>query len=263
MQSNITNLQRLSGQKFLLFSLIGIGLIVIGANIVGQEFSILVGNYLYIPITGAFAILAISTSIKFGLTGKHGKAWLLFSIFASSWLIAEMTWLYLEIVLEIDPYPSIADFFWFLGYPFLFFFSIFYLYPVKSAISKKILLSSIGVSLALLIPMLYVTSTLEDSSAEFIEIALAAGYPIADAIVLVPALIGVGLFFKGKVNFLWTLILLGILSQVVADTLFFITELNETYFTGHPMETVFFWSYILFSFGLYNHLKIFRKNSEN
>lgn len=263
MQSNITNLEKISNQKFLLFSLIGIALIVIGANVAGQEFSILLGNYLYIPITGSFAALAVLTSIRFGLKGKHGKAWILFSIFAVSWLIAELTWFTLEIVLGIDPYPSIADFFWFLGYPFLFFFSLFYLHPVKTAISQKILYSAIGISLILLIPMLYVTLTLEDSSTPFIEVALAAGYPIADAIVLVPAIIGVALFFKGKVNFLWTLMLLGILSQVVADTLFFVTELNETYFTGHPIEITFFWSYILFSFGLYNHLKIFRKNTEN
>ena len=106
-------MERIGSQKFLILSLVASGLIIIGANAFGQEIAILAGNYLYIPITGIFVVLSIMISLRYRTKGVHGKAWFLFAIFACSWFIAEMTWLVLEEVLEIDPYPSIGDVFFF------------------------------------------------------------------------------------------------------------------------------------------------------
>src|SRR4029077_10227653 len=93
-------------------------------------------------------------------------------------------------------------------------------------------------------------------------IILGASYPIADAIVLVPAIIGVILFFGGKVNFLWSLMLVGIVVEVIADTGFQYFSLDNSYYTGHPVDVLFLWSYILFSFGLFDHIKIFKKSHD-
>jgi len=54
------------------------------------------------------------------------------------------------------------------------------------------------------------------------------------------------------------LISVGILSVALADIGFFVTQYNYTYYTGHPIEIFFYWSYIFYIFGAYTHLKIFR-----
>lgn len=87
---------------------------------------------------------------------------------------------------------------------------------------------------------------------------MGAFYSIADAIVLVPALLGVSLFFGGKVNFLWSLMLIGIIVEAIADTGFQYFSLDNSYYTGHPVDILFLWSYIMLSFGVYDHIKVFK-----
>ncbi|HSD04461.1 MAG TPA: hypothetical protein VLB45_01750, partial [Nitrosopumilaceae archaeon] len=147
-------------------------------------------------------------------------------------------------------------------YPLLIIFSILYIYPLRKAISKKLVISTLTISIALLVPTFYTVYNANSEANEF-EVALAASYPILDAIVLCPALIGVTLFFKGEVNFLWSLVCIGIVLNVVGDTGFLILSIDESYYTGHPIDMLYLWAYTLFSFGVYSHIKIFKSHKKD
>ena len=95
------------------------------------------------------------------------------------------------------------------------------------------------------------------------NVAVATIYPVFDAIIIVPALVGVSLFFKGKVNLMWTLFCFGIALLFAADTAFLFAQNDDTYYTGNPMEVLFSWNYILLSFGVYYHLALFQKQKTN
>ena len=254
-----TNLEKLQTKKFLFFSLLAIGFIMLIANLVGHEVTTITTDLLYVPVPGALVVLSIIISTRFRVKGDHGKAWILFIGLAASWFTAEQIWLVYELVYHLDPFPSMADFFYLAGYPFLLSFSIYYLKPLKDAISKKMLVCAVVASLTLLIPSLYVAY---DTNSEIsdLERSLALSYPVADAIVLIPALIGVILFFKGEVNFLWSLVCVAIVLNVVADTGFLYTSMNGSYYTGHPIDMLYLWAYVLFSFGIYSHIQIFKKH---
>ena len=88
-------------------------------------------------------------------------------------------------------------------------------------------------------------------------------YPIFDTMVIIPAIIGVVLFFKGQVNFMWTLMHLGVICLFVADTAFLFGQNEDSYYTGNPMEILFYWTYVLFAFGIHNHLVLFKKEKPN
>ena len=257
-----TNLEKSQTKKYLFLSILGIGFIMLIANFVGQEVIKLTTNLLYVPVPGALLVLSIIIAVRFSVKGEHGRAWILFVGAAASWFTAEQIWLVYDLVYQIDPFPSLADFFYLAGYPFLFLFSIYYLKPLKSAISKKTLTYVSLAAMTLLIPSLYMASG-QDSQIDDFELALALIYPIADAIILIPALIGVILFFRGAVNFLWSLICVAIILNVVADTGFLITSMDGSYYMGHPIDMLFLWAYILFSFGVYSHIQIFKKHSPN
>lgn len=96
------------------------------------------------------------------------------------------------------------------------------------------------IAVSILIPSLYMTIDNNSDESKF-AIILGAIYPIADAIILVPALIGIFLFFRGEVNFLWTLLLIGILFEVIADTGFQYFTLNNSYYTGHLIDILLMW----------------------
>jgi len=257
-----TNLEKPQTKKYLLFSIIGTGFVMLFANLAGQEITTLTTNLLYVPVPGALAVLSIIIAARFNVVGEHGKAWFLFVGVAASWFVAEQIWLVYDLVYKIDPFPSMADFFYIAGYPFLFLFSIYYLKPLKDAISKKMVTYASLVAITLLVPSLYMAYDTESEISSF-EVLLALSYPIADAIVLIPSLIGVILFFRGEVNFLWSLMCMAIVLNVVADTGFLITSMDGSYYTGHPIDMLYLWAYIIFSFGVYSHIQIFKKHRPN
>src|SRR5690242_6139428 len=254
-----TRLEKLQSQKYLLISLIATGFAFLIVESIGKETADLFTNLIFIPVPASVVILSGILTKRNGLVGSHGKAWLVFTIFATLWFVAEQVWLVNELIYHEKPFPSSADFFYLSGYPFYFIFSLLYIHPFKNAISKKMITTATIIAVAILIPNLYMTFYNSSDESEF-AIILGAIYPIADAIVLIPAMIGVALFFRGKVNFLWSLLLIGIIFEVVADTGFQYITLDDSYYTGHPIDILFLWSYLLLSFGLYDHIKIFKKS---
>jgi hypothetical protein len=256
------NLEQFNLRKILFFTLVFTGVSLIVANLFGKDVASTVSLSLYVPATMSLVILSIIISKRFGIRGDHGKAWLMFSIFAILWFIAERVALYYNLKLGEEPFPSEADAFWLAGYPFLFAFTILYLKPVKNAISKKMIFLALAVSIATLFPILYITQY-ENTDIDLFDLAIAVAYPTGDAIILIPAIIGVVLFFRGKVNFLWTLMCIAIISETVADTGFLLATIDDSYYQGHPVDILFIWYYIIFSFGVYSHITTFRNHGKD
>lgn len=241
----------------MLFSLVFTGLAILIAEGIGKETAIVFTNWIFVPIPGTMLVLSIIFAKKHGISGNHGKAWIAFAVFSACWFIAEQVWLVEELFYHQKTFPSAADFFYIAGYPAYFIFAVMYLKPFRSAITKKVIILASLIAIVVLIPDLY--WTLENSSDEDqFSIILGAIYPISDSIVLVPAIVGIRLFFGGKVNFLWTLMFVAILLEVMADTGFQYFSLDNSYYTGHPVDILFLWSYILFSFGVYDNIQVFK-----
>lgn len=257
-----TALDTVLSKKYLIASLFTVAIVILGANFVSIDLAILVGNLSYIPTTGAFSIMAILIAFRFGLAGNHGLAWFSFAAFALSWSIADLIWVYQELYLKEDPFPSSADIFYIVGYPFLLMFLISYLQPVRSSITKKMFAVSSAISIGILIPSLYLVLG-NGIHIDSLSMTLGVIYPVFDAMVIMPAMIGVALFFKGRVNFMWTLICLGILCSFVVDIAFLFKQNEDSYYTGNPIDILFHWTYVLLAFGVYGHLSLFKKENPN
>ena len=258
MQSNI---EKLKTRKYLVISLLVTGFVLLLANIFGENIATLTSDWLNFLVTGVVVALSVIAVIKIGIKGNHGKAWLFFAVCMGFWFIAERIWMVNELVYKIKPWPSEADFFWLAGYPLYYIFSILYIRPFKNSITKKILIPSMLVPIVILIPALYLTIE-NDSVLNTYEKILDASYPISDAISLVPAVIGICLFFKGDVNFSWSMLLFGVLSFVVSDFGYLYLTLGNLYYTGNPIDIPYIWAYVLFSFGVYSNLGTFKRRSK-
>jgi hypothetical protein len=195
-------------------------------------------------------------SMRFGIRGDHGIAYLFFVGFAALWFVAELTWMLSELVI-LQPLDSI-DWIYLGGYPFLFLFSICYLKPLRKQISKKMIVLASLAAATFLIPTLYTTYSY-NNDAGVMRLLDAGIYPLADAAVLFPAVVGVSLFFRGQVSFFWSLACIAIILNTFADSGFMFLYLDSAYYTGHPIDILYAWSYVLFSFGVYSHIKFFKK----
>ena len=253
-----TKSSKLQTGTYIVSSLAAVSFIMVFASYLGKDVTNVVANWIFIPVPAAAVVLSILFAIRNGTKGNHGKAWILFSLSMICWFIGEQVWLVYDLVYNEDPFPSLADFFYLIGYVFFFAFSLYYLRPVKNAITKKMIGTAIAISTSLLIPTMYYS--LNNTDYNSFEFALAASYPALDAVTLVPSMIGIVLFLGGKVNFMWTLVMLGMLIFVMADTGFLATDMAGEYYEGHPVNILYLWSYLLFAFGVHDQMKVFKKS---
>jgi hypothetical protein len=229
---------------------------------IGKEVVKSVTDVMYIITTSTFVILSTILVLRFKKTGDHGKAALFLLGTSASWFLGETIWTVYELAYDKNPFPSIADVFYIAGYPLMFGFLMYYLKPVRKAITKKMILAAIMISATMAIPSIYMAYSPEPDVTLF-ENVLATTYPILDSIIFIPAVIGIALFFRGEVNFTWSLICTGILCFTIGDIGFQYATFTNTYYTGHPADIVLMWSYILFSFGVYDHVRLFRKSRQS
>ncbi len=120
------------------------------------------------------------------------------------------------------------------------------------------IITAVAISVTIAIPSIYMAYSF-DPKVSPLENILATTYPIADSIIFVPAVIGIVLFLQGQINFTWSLICIGILCAALGDIGFQAAEFTGTYYTGHPVDIILMWSYIFYAFGVYDHIKIFKK----
>jgi len=67
------------------------------------------------------------------------------------------------------------------------------------------------------------------------------------------------LFFRGQVNFLWIMILLGTILDIIADTGYLTFSIEETYYPGHPIDILYICTYVLYAFGALSHIRLYKK----
>jgi hypothetical protein len=249
------NIDVLKEKRILVISLVAVAFGFVFTNLYDKEIANIFSNSANVGTNLILSVLSFVILAKNSLSSIHGKAWLLFAIATTTWLVAEIIWMVYETVLEDIPFLSEADLFWLIGYPFFFVFLMLYIKPLKNAVSKKMIASAILISVAILgssIYLLYDPNLVVD-----LETFVAFSYPIADSVLLVPCLIGIGLFLGGKVNLMWALFCIGMSSFVIADTVYAFLILDDTFYSGDPSMILYVWGYTFLLFGVYEHIKIF------
>ena len=216
-----------------------------------DDFSDNISLPLYTIIPGILVLLGIwSITISSRIKEIQKKSLILLVVSFTLWFAAEQTWNLYEHVLDIDPYPSIADFFY-LAAPITMFFSlVLFLKPFKKQISKKIIVFASIISIVVLIPTLIATYTF-GIEGNFFEIFIALLYPIVDSILLVPAIVAISFTILNKRNLFWGGILIGILVLIAADVIFLFAVIDDTYVDGHPVDILFISSYTVWMFVMY------------
>ena len=258
------NFDTLENKNLLVFSLIGVVAIFLIANLTNQEeFPILEDWYmtdlLFILVPAIVIVLGSILIVRYGLRGNYGIAWILFTLAFCSWYVGELTYSY-DYEYDIEDISTLtSDIFYILAYPLFLGFTIFYLKPRKRIISKNLILLSSLASLLFLIPSLYMTFDMEYTELDTLTTFLYVIYPILDVIILIPSIIATVLFFRGQVNLLWMMILLGIVLDVIADIGYLSFSIEESYYPGHPIDILYVASYVMIAFGALSHIRLYKK----
>lgn len=173
--------------------------------------------------------------------------------------IAEVLWVVYESVLFIDPFPSVADFFWLSGYVFGAIFLFRYLAPIRKAASSSIKIIATVITLAYLIPTGTSVYLLNPESNAF-EFLVSIAYPTADAALLWQIIAGMSLLFNKKHMTFLSLLMGGILGFIISDTLF--VFMTNSYEVGSIIDLGWVIGYMVLVFAALSYRHLSKKDIE-
>ena len=71
---------------------------------------------------------------------------------------------------------------------------------------------------------------------------------------LIPAIIGVLFLTKKGANFSWMLLLFGFIVYAIADTFFLLSQIDGSYYDGHPVDVMYIYTFLLCIFAIQSRL---------
>jgi hypothetical protein len=202
----------------------------------------------------AFGIVVV---IRQKLDGLHGKTYTALVVGLAFWFIAEVTWAVYEIGMGIEaPFPSLADAFWLLGYVFF----AYHLYRTYKFFNKTFhprmpTATALGVSALMAVLFLITTYPLEmPSSDDLLSFVITTTYLIADAVLIIPAVVILSSLWRGKLTSTpWILLSLSLLLVAVADSGFSYSISQEHEEHLWIWDILYTAGYILMAGALYWH----------
>jgi hypothetical protein len=163
--------------------------------------------------------------------------------------LGELTYFIYEVFLEIDPYPSIADVFFFLFYPMVSLYmiqNIRFFSPV-TPLWEKILAGIIPVSITLF--YLSITVTEEINFDFFYGILFVSATSVSLAI----SIYALRIFRGSLMGTSWLILVTGILMLVGGDVWYYYIELFEEYTLSHLVNIFWYLGYLLILYSLIKH----------
>ncbi len=248
-------------------------LILIGALSVGVFFysQYLQNTDIFDPLDGAFMGLILACGIasilvarKYRGSAMFTKAYLYLGIGFFLWFIGDVIYYYYGLVLDIYPYPSPGDFFFAVNY----IFAIAHLYLNTRYFRKE---WNIGLKAIIVgIPIIAVISFSlfayytwgeyvdgDEYTQDDLVFDLAYGniFVVGVSLLFAFAVVGMLVFRESALKEVWLLLASGILLWAVADTIFTYLETTEEFTHDHPVNTLWFASFMLIIYALYKHHK--------
>ncbi|MDD5490091.1 MAG: hypothetical protein PHP25_05440, partial [Candidatus Moranbacteria bacterium] len=208
--------------KFLLLILIAVFIFLVAVYLVGKPATLLADTAYLFPVFVS-ALAGFYAAGAFGFKSYNGKALLLIAFGLTSWAAGELIWYIFKNFLNIDPFPSIADFFFLLAYPLLFLGILFGTRLARanwSQLNKKTAWADIAAVAVLAAAVSYWgIYKAYDPQTNIFENLILMSYGIADLILIGALILSLGTaraFKGGRFGFLWKVLTGGFFFILVA-----------------------------------------------
>ncbi|EKE01567.1 MAG: hypothetical protein ACD_21C00103G0001 [uncultured bacterium] len=213
-------------------------------------------------IAPAIAVLGGLLTVKeYGWKSTAGRIFLIITLGLACWLIGEGLWTYYDLVLKIDPFPSVADWFYFIAYIPL---SIGLLWQYKFlhktahtplGYTQRLLLTMVAVLLSGIALYFGVFKSIQPEHTLF-ENVVAMGYGVADVILVLVGLVITIVTIEmrgGKFASAWWWFLFGIFCTFIADIAFAMYTPQYEIAAGFykpALDTIWIVGYLSMGYGL-------------
>jgi diguanylate cyclase (GGDEF)-like protein len=208
-------------------------------------------------------LLNLTTTLLLWLAYKHTKSlnakrangWAVLCLAQLLFAIGDTVWAIYETILDINPYPSIADLFYLAYYP-LFLIGLLYLGQndesiirrINNGLDASIVFIVIGLFLGVnTFPQILAAARNETGLLLFLTLA----YPLGDLILLSGLVILIYKREEEKFDYPFIFIAISVAIQIVADIIFSSQSLQETYFSGSWLDSGWVLGYFFLGIAAY------------
>jgi len=210
----------------------------------------------YLGAPTAAVIFLVRLFKFYGWGSLEGKVWGLIAAAMLLWCVGEWLWFYYAQVLEIDPYPSAADYLYIAGYgPLLTgFFMKAHESVGKLSGGKTVVVLAIVAAAALIIGLFIVAPIMDAEDYGNVEKGISLTYPLLDIVLLTFGLAILAAFWDtGPGSRGWMLFSVGIIAMTAADIIFSSLDWQDIYLA--QMDLLWIASYLLFlAGGVYQYM---------
>jgi len=184
----------------------------------------LFGNIVSV-LAGLAAFLALSwllLSLRHLESTQKPKKWFFLALGMLFFFLGELTWMIYDVVLGLDPYPSIADAFWLIGFVPLIIGLVVAIRETKVSLwsSKTPLLAVIAAAVAGIFVVYLLRPILAETEISLAEKVIDFAYPLLDLVLIVLTATILVFYQKGLLGKPWMFVLSGFVLMAVGDGLF-------------------------------------------
>ena len=201
------------------------------------------------------SIIGFSIAIRYRKSLVFGKSYFALALGYLGIFLGEVTYTIYDIVFDIEPFPSIADVFFFMQYPLLLTHLILNIKFFTPKINNRAKLWVIIMPILVLIG--YSTISIVEAEIGIFEFDFYYGtiFVYFSALTLSFAVVGAIIFKEGAIGKAWVLLVVGILFNTIGDTWYYNLELFGEYDLLHPVNMFWYAGYWLVMYALIKHKK--------
>jgi hypothetical protein len=199
------------------------------------------------------SIFAFLVARRYWGAEVFGKAYFALGLAYLMTFIGEIVWSYYQVVLQEDPYPSIADIFFFAFYPFATYHLVknSLYFKRRLDISTKIWLTMIPIAIV----SVYSYLTFETNNEFTFDFYYGLIFVAATSVTLSFAILGASVFRYSILGTVWLLLALGIMMNSVGDVWYYYLEIFGQYDEKHVVNSLWNVGYWIVAYALYKHRK--------
>ncbi|MDH3515398.1 MAG: hypothetical protein OEW86_04240 [Nitrosopumilus sp.] len=240
-------------KALIIIAAIGIGYQIYLDNFVDVD-QISFAHFSYGISSLAVGVVAMLVARRYKGSPVFGKTYLALALGFIILFAGDLIYNYYVIVLDEDPYPSIADVFFLVFYLFTGYHLVKNIKYFKKNLSVT---SKIGIPvLALVMIILFGLFTIETLNEYPRVFFMGILYVSASAAILSLAIFGVTIFRNSVLGIAWFMLVVGIFFYAVADVWYYYLEEVEEFTITHPVNTLWLISDMFIIYALYKHKKI-------
>ena len=196
-------------------------------------------------------VAAIFVSKHYGDSRIFGRSYLALGIGYFSYGLGEIIFTFLNIF-EYETYPSIADVFFFLVYPFIIIYMFLNLKYFKTGLMKiqKVWLPAIPT--ISLITYVMMSMSITDAELNF-DFYYGLIFVSVSSITLSMSILGAVTFRKSLLGTVWLLLMVGIFLNTVGDVWYYHLEIFGLYTDQHIVNVIWHLSNMIMIYALFKH----------